>query len=167
NNANISVVSKKGVGTTFTINFGKEIQPKTETIITEKVSRDVETLAVEKKQVFLLVEDDFVNQVTIKRFLRSEYKILTTDSSEEAVDILQKNNVDIILMDVSINGAKNGLELTKDLKASKEFSQIPIIIITAHAFENDRKNAFQAGCDEYLSKPFTKELLLDTIAKFV
>lgn len=167
NNANISVVSKKGVGTTFTINFGKEIQPKTETIIKEKVNRDVETMAVEKNQVVLLVEDDFINQVTIKRFLRSGYKILTADSSEEAVDILQKNNVDIILMDVSINGAKNGLELTKDLKASKEFSQIPIIVITAHAFENDRKNAFEAGCDEYLSKPFTKELLLDTIAKFV
>jgi len=167
NNANISVVSKKGEGTTFTINFGKEIQPKGETIFAERVNRDVETLAVEKNQVVLLVEDDFVNQVTIKRFLRSGYKILTSDSSEEAVNILQKNNVDIILMDVSINGAKNGLELTKDLKTSNEFSQIPIIVITAHAFENDRKNAFEAGCDEYLSKPFTKELLLDTIAKLV
>ena len=70
-------------------------------------------------------------------------------------------------MDISIKGSKNGLELTKELKASKEHSKIPVIAITAHAFESDRNNAIEAGCDEYLSKPFSKSLLLETIAKFV
>jgi CheY-like chemotaxis protein len=69
-------------------------------------------------------------------------------------------------MDISIKGNKNGLELTKELKASLEYSKIPVIAITAHAFESDRNNALEAGCDDYLAKPFSKNLLLETIGKF-
>jgi CheY-like chemotaxis protein len=80
---------------------------------------------------------------------------------------LNKNKVDIILMDISIWGKKNGLELTKELKASKEFSHIPVIAVTAHAFEEDKQNALRAGCEGYLAKPFSKEILLNMIAGFV
>jgi CheY-like chemotaxis protein len=69
-------------------------------------------------------------------------------------------------MDISIKGSKNGLELTKELKASKEFSHIPIIAVTAHAFASDRINSLAAGCDNYLSKPLTKESLLNMIALY-
>jgi len=59
------------------------------------------------------------------------------------------------------------LELTKELKASKEFSHIPIIAVTEHAFEKDKQNALEAGCEGYLAKPFTKESLLEMIDDFV
>ena len=75
-----------------------------------------------------------------------------------------KNKIDLILMDISIWGKKNGLELTKELKDSKEFSHIPIIAVTAHAYEDDRLNALEAGCDNYLAKPFSKESLLNMMA---
>jgi CheY-like chemotaxis protein len=58
------------------------------------------------------------------------------------------------------------LELTKDLKASKEFSHIPVIAITAHAFDEDKQNALKADCDSYLAKPFTKESLLEMVAGY-
>ena len=115
----------------------------------------------------LLVEDDFVNQVTTKRFLQNGYNTLITDSSDEALTILKKNKVDIILMDISIGGSKDGLELTKELKASKEYQQIPVIAVTAHAYDKDRQNALAAGCDGYLSKPFSKDQLFDKIEKFL
>ena len=69
-------------------------------------------------------------------------------------------------MDISIRGNNNGLELTKELKASKEFSNIPVIAITAHAFEKDKQNALEAGCDNYLAKPFSKVSLLDIMAGY-
>ncbi|MCK9426843.1 MAG: response regulator, partial [Ignavibacteriaceae bacterium] len=75
--------------------------------------------------------------------------------------------IDLILMDISIQGGKNGLELTTELKASKEYQHIPIIAVTAHAFHKDRQNALEAGCDDYLSKPFTKEALLEMMAKLI
>jgi len=69
-------------------------------------------------------------------------------------------------MDISIKGRLDGLGLTKELKKSKEFSHVPVIAITAHAFEEDKQKALKAGCDNYLAKPFTKESLLNMIAVY-
>jgi PAS domain S-box-containing protein len=166
NNTNIFVESKKGEGTTFSINFGKAIkQPDkiAEQDIIAKIPSPQEKII---NWVVLLVEDDITNQTTIKRFLGTQYTTLITDSSDKVLEILKKNNVDIILMDISINGSRNGLELTKKLKAAKEFCHIPVIAVTAHAFESDNQNALSAGCDGYLAKPFTKESLLNMITDY-
>lgn len=167
NDAVISVESKKGEGTTITVNFGKVVQFVKEKTGSEKIANVVETQETKKDRLVLLVEDDSINQDTIKRFISKSYNALTTDSADEVIEILKNNEVDIILMDISIKGTKNGLELTKELKASKEYSRIPVIAVTAHAFDKDRINSLEAGCDDYISKPFTKQSLLDMIAKFV
>jgi CheY-like chemotaxis protein len=166
NNSKLFVESKKGEGTTFSINFGKAVQSldkMAETVMGVNVPPAPEEL---RKEVVLLVEDDLMNQVTIRRFIENKYNVIITDSSDEARDIVKKENIDIILMDISIKGSKNGLELTKELKSSKEFSHIPIIAVTAHAFEKDKQNSLEAGCDSYLAKPFTKKTLLDRIADY-
>ena len=120
-----------------------------------------------RKKVVLLVEDDLMNQVTIRRFIEKKYRVIITASSDEAMEIVKKEKIDIILMDISIKGSRNGLELTKELKASKEFSHIPVIVVTAHAFEEDKQNALEAGCDSYLAKPFSLNQLLNKIDKLV
>jgi CheY-like chemotaxis protein len=166
NNYVISVKSKKGEGTTFSINFGKAEQlpeDKAKPVIAATILSTKEKL---QNKVVLLVEDDLMNQVTIRRFMENSYNVMVTGSSDEAMDIIKNGKVDIILMDISIKGKKNGLELTKELKASKEFSHIPIIVVTAHAFEEDKQNALKAGCNSYLSKPFTKEALLEMVDGF-
>ena len=159
NNAKIFVESKKGEGTTFSINFGKGVTTGRKMAETDIMVNIPSTPEEPVKEVVLIVEDDALNQVTIKRFIENRYTTIITDSSDEALEILKKKKVDIILMDISIRGKKNGLELTKELKASKEFSHIPVIAVTAHAFEKDKQNALEAGCDSYLAKPFTKESL--------
>lgn len=163
NDAEISIISKKGEGTTFSINFGKEnIPDKNEISAGIPVSVTLE----KGNLVVLIVEDDILNQVTIKKFIGKKYDPIVTDSSDIALEILKNQRVDIILMDISIKGKKNGLELTKELKASKEYSHIPVIAITAHAFEEDRQNTLRAGCDGFLSKPFSRKSLLDMIEEF-
>ena len=72
-----------------------------------------------------------------------------------------------ILMDISIKGRLNGLELTKELKSDQEFSSIPVIAITAHAFKEDRLNALNFGCDNFLPKPFSKQELFNMIASYL
>ena len=166
NDAKIIVKSKKGKGTTFSINFGKGVQSVDEMHETDIKVNIPPPKEGTVKYVVLLVEDDIMNQATIKRFLGIKYTTLMTNSSDEALEILHKNKVDLILMDISIMGHQNGLELTKDLKASKEFSNIPVIAITAHAFEKDKQNVLEAGCDSYLAKPFTKESLLEMVAGY-
>ncbi len=166
NKAKISIESEKGKGTTFTINFGKPLQSSTVKTNDEKIDSIFTRQEIQHKPLVLIVEDDAINRSTIKRFIEDGYRSISTDSSEEAIALLKDNKVDMILMDISIKGNKNGLELTKELKASIEYSHIPVIAITAHAFDRDRQNALQAGCNDYLSKPFSKALLLETIGKF-
>jgi CheY-like chemotaxis protein len=167
NNAVINVKSKKGEGTTFSIKFGKGEQPlenKSKKGASANILRAPEDRL---NKTVLVVEDDLMNQVTIKRFIGDKYVIIVTDSSDEAMEIIKKGKVDLILMDISINGSQNGLELTKELKASKEFSHMPIIAVTAHAFVEDKQNALLAGCDSYLAKPFTKESILNMIEVYL
>lgn len=159
NSVLIKVESKKGVGTTFTINFGKVVEDKPIIRLENIIHKSEET----RKMFVLLVEDDLLNQFTIKRFIEKKHTAIVADSSEKALEILNNGKVDLILMDISIRGSKNGLELTRELKASKEFSHIPVIAITAHAFESDKQKALEAGCDSFLPKPFSKDLLLSTI----
>jgi CheY-like chemotaxis protein len=161
--AKISVKSIKGEGTTFSVNFGKavKIDEKTMEVTTHsKISPVSEKL---HKPLILIVEDDSINQMTIKRFLDKSYDSIVSKSSGAAIDLLRNNKIDLILMDISILGEKNGLELTKDLKSSKEYSHIPVIAITGAAFEVDRQNAIESGCDNFLAKPFSKLELLDMI----
>ncbi|MDR3666812.1 MAG: PAS domain S-box protein [Ignavibacteriaceae bacterium] len=166
NNAVITVESKKGVGTTFSINFGKGELIHENKSVKGASSKILHTTKDLQKKVVLVVEDDLMNQVTIKRFIENMYSIIVCDSSEDAMEIIKKGKVDLILMDISINGSRDGLELTKEIKASEEFSYIPIIAITAHAFIEDKQNALAAGCDDYLAKPFTKASLLNMIALY-
>jgi signal transduction histidine kinase/ActR/RegA family two-component response regulator len=166
NNAKILVESKKGEGTTFSIYFAKEILPEQKLVQTNIIPKTLPLPAKSGIEVVLLVEDDRINQLTIKKFLENRFTVIITDSSDEVIEILLQKNIDLILMDISIWGKKNGLELTKELKASKEFSHIPVIAVTAHAYEDDRLNALEAGCDNYLAKPFSKESILNMIESF-
>lgn len=166
NNAVISVESKKGEGTAFSINFGNGSRP-TEVRSEKGQGGDMDPVEKAKqRKLVLIVEDDLMNQITIKRFIDDLYDTMVTNSSDEAMDIIRNTEVDLILMDISINGSMNGLELTKALKGSGEFYKIPVIAVTAHAFESDKKKALEAGCDRYLAKPFTKIMLRKTLEEF-
>ncbi|MDP3682335.1 MAG: ATP-binding protein, partial [Ignavibacteria bacterium] len=166
NDAQIIVESKRDFGTTFTVSFTKSRNNGKEAPAILKITRKVEPREQSVKSLVLVVEDDLINQVTIRNFLANNYRAIVIASSDDAVDVLEKNNFDFIQMEISIRGSKNGLELTNELKSRIEFKHIPIIAITAHAFDKDRQNALAAGCDEYLSKPFTKVELLNMLATF-
>jgi CheY-like chemotaxis protein len=165
NNANVIVESKKGIGSTFSIIFSKGIlvEKQVETDFIAAASVPHEKLGIKS---VLIVEDDIINQMAMEMVLQKKYDVFVAVSANGAMEILNKNKVDIILMDISIKGKKNGLELTKDLKGTKTFAHIPVIVITAHAYEIDKQNAFAAGCDDFLPKPFPFERLFDVIARF-
>jgi PAS domain S-box-containing protein len=163
NNSVINVESKKGYGTTFSINFGKLANHND---VKKESGGIVPIPPITKnsvKKTVLIVEDDSLNQMTIKRFLEKNYSSIVTNTSDNVTEILIKEKIDLILMDISINGRMNGLELTKELKSGRKFSHIPVIAITAHAFDKDKQNAKSFGCDDFLPKPFTKLDLLNKV----
>ncbi|MDQ7817826.1 MAG: response regulator [Melioribacteraceae bacterium] len=119
------------------------------------------------KPKLLITEDDFENQKFLELFLKRYFEVDVCDSSDTFYNFIESKSYDIILMDISIRGKKNGLELTSELKSNPDYSSIPIVCYTAHAFNRDRVNALNAGCDAYLSKPSDIRTLLGSLIEML
>ena len=108
----------------------------------------------------LLVEDNEMNRDMLSRRLaRKEYEVLVAVDGKEGVEMAGSVAPDLILMDMSLP-VMDGWEATRQLKASPETKDIPIIALTAHAMSGDREKAIEAGCDDYDTKPIELPRLL-------
>lgn len=116
-----------------------------------------------EKPKLLIIEDDYENQKFLTLFLGRYFEVDSCDSSDTFYELSSKKKYDIFLMDISIKGYKNGLELTREIKLNPSTAFIPVVCYTAHAFQQDRLNALDAGCDEYISKPSNIYSLLKTL----
>ena len=107
----------------------------------------------------LVVEDDTNARKLMKAVLeRAEYSVLTAVNAEEALQLLDTNHVDLILLDIMMPGM-DGYAFTEELRAAG--STIPILMATAKQLPADKKKGFLAGTDDYMTKPVdTEEMLL-------
>lgn len=123
-------------------------------------------VAKHEKIRVLLVEDEYFLAQTIEMRLKAlGYDCLPAEDGVEALEMVAKNLPDVILMDAMMP-RMDGFECTKKLKADDRTKKIPVIFLTARALPEDRKKAFAAGADDYLTKPFEAEDLLETIKKW-
>ena len=101
----------------------------------------------------LLVEDNEMNRDMLSRRLqRKGYSVVTAEDGEKGLLLARSETPDLILMDISLP-VMSGWEVTRLLKANEATRHIPIIALTAHAWVTDRDKAFEAGCDDYDTKP--------------
>ncbi|NLT51716.1 MAG: response regulator [Ignavibacteria bacterium] len=118
-----------------------------------------------KKPNLLVVEDDYENQKFLQIFLRRKFDLEICDSSETFYAKLKEKKFDIILMDISLRGKKDGLQLTKEIREMPEYSALPVVGLSAHAFQRDKDNAYNAGVDVFLTKPVQNDVLMETLIK--
>jgi two-component system cell cycle response regulator DivK len=112
----------------------------------------------------LLVEDNEMNRDMLSRRLeRRGYAVIMAVDGEDGVARATADRPDLVVMDMSLPGI-DGWEATRQLKAAPETSAIPVLALTAHAMAGDRERAFQAGCDDFDTKPVDLPRLLDKIA---
>ena len=120
----------------------------------------------------LLVEDNEMNREIAEEILSENGIIIDTaedgDIAVEKVKSAQPGQYDLILMDVQMP-RMNGYEATRAIRALEdaEKSSLPIIAMTANAFEEDRQNAIAAGMNDHLAKPINIEKLVNTLVKFM
>lgn len=119
------------------------------------------------KKTVLLVEDNEDNLVVYRTILEHVgYRVIEARDGEEGVAAARRHRPDIVLMDISIPKI-DGWEATQRLKADEDTRAIPIIALTAHALEEDRQKAKDAGCDGYLAKPVEPRRVVQEVEKFV
>lgn len=111
----------------------------------------------------LLVEDNEMNRDMLSRRLtRKGFLVVMATDGAEGVDMAGAEKPDLILMDMSLP-VMDGWEATRFIKASPELRHIPVIALTAHAMAGDSERAYQAGCDDFDTKPVDLERLLHKI----
>jgi two-component system, cell cycle response regulator DivK len=115
----------------------------------------------------LLVEDNEMNRDMLSRRLqRRGFEVLIAADGAQGLALAAAEKPDIILMDMSLP-VLDGWEATRRLKATPETAGIPVIGLTAHAMATDRDKCFEAGCDEYDTKPVELSRLLDKIERLL
>ena len=110
----------------------------------------------------LVAEDNDSNFILMTYILKRQYEFERAKNGQEAVEMVEKSDYDIILMDIKMP-VMDGLEATKVIK--EKHPDLPIVALTANAFDSDRQLALEAGCDDFLSKPVSSESCLKTIRK--
>jgi CheY-like chemotaxis protein len=111
----------------------------------------------------MVVEDNEASRDALSRRLaRRGYRIVLAVDGLEAVSIGRSVRPDLILMDLGLPGI-DGWEATRQLKSDPATSQIPIIVLSAHAMTNDRDQALAAGGDDFDTKPVRFQQLLEKI----
>ena len=116
-----------------------------------------------KQKTILVAEDISSNYLLISAMLGKQYRLLHAVNGREAVEIHRKHPVDVLLMDMKMP-VMDGLAATKEIR--KFDSKLPIIALSAYAFESDRLAALEAGCNEYLVKPIDREKLMAVLHKY-
>jgi len=111
----------------------------------------------------LLVEDNDMNRDMLSRRLaRKGYEVLVAVDGATGIAMAHDEKPDLILMDMSLP-VIDGWEASRRLKGAPETNGIPIIALTAHALATDRDKAFEAGCNDYDTKPVELPRLLEKI----
>ncbi|MBO5579420.1 MAG: response regulator [Prevotella sp.] len=112
----------------------------------------------------LIAEDNDSNYMLMTYVLKKHYEFVRARNGQEAVDKVDTEKPDLVFMDLKMP-LLDGLEATRQIKA--KYPDLPVIALTANAFDTDKDDALQAGCNDFLSKPISSKLCLETIAKFI
>ena len=167
----ISVNSELGVGSTFSFTFPFDGSYVGTTTTTSKpgftISRTLRAkpeMDISKMKLILVAEDEECNFELIKNVLNNRYRILRARNGIEAVTLNEEEHPDMILMDIRMP-EMNGLDATRIIKEVNP--TVPVLALSAYAFQDSIQEARDAGCNEFISKPFKVEHLIETIEKYI
>ena len=178
--------SVAGEGTTFTVTFpinkdsyAEEEISNTPMIVAQSVElntpmneAELETATEkaekhgEKDYTILVVEDNTELLTLMKNILSGHFNVKTAVNGEKAQRIIEKTPLDVVVTDVMMP-VMNGIELTKWIKQNDDYSQLPVIMLTAKTQDDDRNEGYKVGADEYITKPFNLSDLLIRIENII
>ncbi len=120
-----------------------------------------------KKGTILYIEDNQDNRKLVRRVLEADgYTFDEAKNAQDALEYLNAKSPNLILMDISMPDL-DGYALTAKIKAIPEFSDTPIIAMTANVMRGDRERSLEAGCDGYIQKPIDIDTLTQQVERFI
>ncbi|MFM2317836.1 MAG: hypothetical protein RLZZ215_457, partial [Pseudomonadota bacterium] len=158
--------SESGQGSLFY--FSLLLTTAKQTLPTTQSVSNANLLPANTALKILLADDNAVNRLLARRLLnKAGHEVILAENGREALEAWEAERPDVILMDVQMP-VMDGLEATqliRSLEQDKQFNPTPIIALTANALERDRQQCLAAGMDDFLSKPFQIQALLDVVQR--
>lgn len=165
----LEVESEVGKGSTFSIwlpailegeRLSEIIENKTRTISFKVSDEKIRTIPK-----ILIVEDNPLNRSLLKMMLKNKVTLMEAEDGASSIVFARNNKFDLILMDINLGEGIDGIETMYQIRKIPGYMNVPIFAVTAYAMPGDKERFLKEGFDEYLQKPFTKELLLDLMGK--
>lgn len=152
----------KGAAFHFTIPFKKEMQNNNDHNLSDVKVNDKTTLEINQSKTILIADDEEANFLYVEELLSNlNFKLIWVADGLKAVEACKTNQlIDLVLMDIKMP-VLNGLEATKQIKVFRP--QLPIIVQTAYTTDADAQKAMSYGCNDFISKPLKKDLLIKMI----
>lgn len=160
-NGAISVMSDPGIGSCFTVRLPVSLVEGSDETVPE--AQHVQAVDGIDGLHILVAEDNSVNRLLVSKFLKNLPVCLGfAHNGEEAVEYVKQQRPDVILMDMSMP-VMDGLEATREIR-NLHIVQPRIIALTANAFDTDKDACIAAGMDEFLTKPISRERLMQALS---
>lgn len=163
----IGVTSVVGEGSTFYFSIPYYEKDRRNNLklpySSELESKEYSAKRTQQVKTILIAEDVESNFVLLKNLISKEYTILWAKDGIEVIDMYKESQPDLILMDIKMP-RMDGLEATRIIRTYSR--DIPIIALTAYAFEADKDRALEAGCNDFVTKPVEVEMLNRVLRKY-
>lgn len=111
----------------------------------------------------LVVEDNADTRTLVNHLLRKTYHVHIVDDADQALELVSQVRFDAVLVDINLGKGKSGEDVLHAIKSVPSYESTPVIAVTAYAMPGDRERFFAEGFDEYVSKPFSKQRLLEAL----
>ena len=108
---------------------------------------------ITEKPVMLIVDDVEINRVVLTQFFQEEYLIIEAENGQEALNVIEKQPVSIMLMDL-VMPVMDGFELLSILKRNQRYAELPVIVMTAHSDGDSEARAMEMGAADFITKPY-------------
>lgn len=117
----------------------------------------------------LVVEDEPDAQTLVKFMLEPKYEVIAAATGEEMRQRLSAlpDGVSLVLMDLKLEGEEDGVQLTRELRADERWKEIPIVALTACSTAEDVHRALEAGCEDYVPKPFYRKQIMALVERML
>ncbi len=159
----IGVKSTIGKGSVFHFEIPVSVHEKTNEKVIRKQSGVLRLADGEKIYSILIAEDQFENRLLLLKLLEPlGLTIYSAENGKEAVDSFQQFNPDLILMDIRMP-VMDGIEATRQIRLTQAGMHTKIIALTAHALADERVVMLEAGCDDFIRKPYSSSEIFDAL----
>lgn len=161
----IGVDSREGEGSCFWFTHPYTLDASSDSeVVTKDGDQVIKIISRNYKPLILVAEDVDSNYLLIEALLRKDYRLLRAHDGNEAVELFNTQSPDLIFMDMKMPGM-NGIDAVVMLREGG--ARVPIIALTAFAYDDDRALALNVGCNDFLTKPVSPLELRRMVSKWI